>query len=112
MYLNRMRQVTKMIKKEDEMKVGKVVDKSKIIAAIRVIEESKLKQMDNVNKAVKAGKVPHQTVSMILEIEQQRAMDRLFLLTGIEKEDIDKSVQELKLYEEEDFKKVKADIQE
>jgi hypothetical protein len=55
MYLSRMKQFAKMIKMENEMKVGKVVDKSKCILAIRRIEENKLKQMDNIKKAVKAG---------------------------------------------------------
>lgn len=105
-----MKQFAKMIKMENEMKVGKVVDKSKCISAIRRIEENKLKQMDNIKKAVKTGQIPQQAVPMILEIEQQKVMDRLFLETGIEKEDIDKTVRELKLHEEEDFKKIKADI--
>jgi hypothetical protein len=112
MYLNRMKQFAKMIKMENEMKVGKVVDKSKCISAIRQIEENKLKQMDNIKKAVKTGQIPQQAVPMILEIEQQKVMDRLFLETGIEKEDIDKTVRELKLHEEEAFKKIKVDIQE
>jgi hypothetical protein len=36
----------------------------------------------------------------------------IFLETGIEKGDIDKTVRELKLQEDEAFKKVRADLQE
>jgi hypothetical protein len=68
MYLNRMIQVTKTIKAENDSKTAKVVDRNKCIAAIRRIEENKLKQMDNLKKAVKDGKVPEQAVPIILEI--------------------------------------------
>lgn len=39
-------------------------------------------------------------------------MDKIFLEDGIENEDIGKTVRELKLQENEEFKKVTAEIQE
>jgi hypothetical protein len=39
-------------------------------------------------------------------------LDLIFLETGIEKGDIDKTVRELKLEEDETLKKVRAEIQE
>lgn len=68
--------------------------------------------MDNLKKAVKDGKVPEQAVPMVLEIGQQNTYDMIFLETGFEKGDIEKTVRELKLNEDEAFKKLKADIQE
>lgn len=97
---------------EYENTAGKIVDQDKCISAIRKIEESKITSIDNVQKAVKGGRIPQHAVPIVLEVDKTRVMDKIFLEDGIENEDIGKTVRELKLQENEEFKKMTAEIQE
>ena len=97
---------------EYENKIGKIVDQSKCIDAIRKIEEAKITSIDNVQKAAKAGKIPQHAVPIILEVDKTSVMDKIFLEDGNENEDIGKTMRELKLQDNEEFKKVQAEIQE
>jgi hypothetical protein len=43
---------------EYEDKVGKVIEVDKCIAAVKRIEEAKITSIDNIQRAVKTGKIP------------------------------------------------------
>jgi hypothetical protein len=66
--------------------------------------------MDAFKKLVKDGKISQQASSAFFQIEEKRVIDRIFLETGIENDDISRTVRDLNLSEDEDFKKLKAEM--
>lgn len=92
------------------MFIGKIVSKTKCLDAIRSIEEGKIKSMQDFKKLVQAGRISQQASSAFLQIEEKRVSDRIFLLTGIENEDISKTVRDLNLPMDEDFKNLKVEL--
>jgi hypothetical protein len=66
--------------------------------------------MDAFKKLVKAGKISQQASSAFFQIEEKRVIDRIFFETGIENDDISRTVRDLNLSDDEDFKKLKAEI--
>lgn len=95
-----------------EDSVGKLLDVDKCIMAVKKIEEAKIQSITNIQKAAKAGKIPQHAVPVILEVDKTRVIDKLFLESQVDNEDIGKTVRELNLQENEDFKKMLAEVQD
>ena len=106
--------IEKKIKSEYENKVGKLLDQSKCIAAIGKISESIIKLRERLIKFAKKEensedlKEDQELIS--LEVYTTRAKDNIFFEDGIEVEDIERTIRDLKLKKNEDYKKLIAKV--
>ena len=106
--------IEKKIKSEYENKVGKLLDQSKCIAAIGKISESIIKLRERLIKFAKKEensedlKEDQELIS--LEVYTTRAKDYIFFEDGIEVEDIERTIRDLKLKKNEDYKKLIAKV--
>lgn len=83
--------------------------REQVILSVKHLEDHKLKAQMKMYEIVRSQRLAPHMINSIIKVEKIRSDDTFFIDTGIEEEDVEPSIQRLKMEEDEEYKSIVED---